>query len=158
MGGSDPATYELLQKVKTLQSRLIHKSEEVLEKDQLMMEKEKAYTALKTVLARQPGPEIAEQVVLYKDNLSQKSRQMRAMVTEVKTYQAQVNEYKDEVSREQGATASEAEVLRAEEARAASPRPRAPRGEDQDPAESAAPPLRRRRFLLVEPRAPLNRV
>merc|ERR1712057_151888 len=39
--GSDPATYELLQKVKTLQSRLIHKSEEVLEKDQLMMEKEK---------------------------------------------------------------------------------------------------------------------
>merc|ERR1711904_292503 len=97
--GSDPATYELLQKVKTLQSRLIHKSEEVLEKDQLMMEKEKAYTALKTVLARLPGPEIAEQVVLYKDNLSQKSRQMRAMVTEVKTYQAQVNEYKDEVSR-----------------------------------------------------------
>merc|ERR1711937_705168 len=97
--GSDPATYELLQKVKTLQSRLIHKSEEVLEKDQLMMEKEKAYTALKTVLARQPGPEIAEQVVLYKDNLSQKSRQMRAMVQEVKTYQAQVNEYKDEVSR-----------------------------------------------------------
>merc|ERR1711977_644111 len=97
--GSDPATYELLQKVKTLQSRLIHKSEEVLEKDQLMMEKEKAYTALKTVLARQPGPEIAEQVVLYKDNLSQKSRQMRAMVQEVSTYQAQVNEYKDEVSR-----------------------------------------------------------
>merc|ERR1719181_1152838 len=31
--GSDPATYELLQKVKTLQSRLIHKSEEVLEKE-----------------------------------------------------------------------------------------------------------------------------
>merc|ERR1711937_664937 len=90
--GSDPATYELLQKVKTLQKRLIQKTEEVVEKDQ-------AYTALKTVLARQPGPEIAEQVVLYKDNLSQKSRQMRAMVQEVKTYQAQVNEYKDEVSR-----------------------------------------------------------
>merc|ERR1719316_2211395 len=95
--GSDPATYELLQKVKTLQSRLIHKSEEVLEKDQLMMEKEKAYTALKTVLARQPGPEITEQVVLYRENLQQKSRQMKAMGTEVKTYQAQVNEYKDEV-------------------------------------------------------------
>ena len=37
------------------------------------------------------------QVVLYKDNLFQKSRQMRAMIQEVKTYQAQVNEYKDEV-------------------------------------------------------------
>merc|ERR1712224_299210 len=31
--------------------------------------------------------------------LSQKSRQMRAMIEEVKTYQAQVIEYKDEVSR-----------------------------------------------------------
>merc|ERR1712072_111933 len=41
--GSDPATYELLQKVKTLQSRLIHKSEEVLEKDQLMMEKKSVH-------------------------------------------------------------------------------------------------------------------
>merc|ERR1719316_1766138 len=97
--GSDPQTFELLQKVKTLQSRLIAKSEEVLARDQLLVEKEKAYQALKTVLARQPGPEITEQVVLYRENLQQKSRQMKAMGTEVKTYQAQVNEYKDEVAR-----------------------------------------------------------
>jgi len=97
--GSDPATYELLQKVTTLQSRLIHKSEEVMAKDALMVDKEKAYLTLKTVLARQPGPEIAEQVVLYRENLQQKGRQMKAMTTEVKTYQSQVNEYKDEVAR-----------------------------------------------------------
>lgn len=70
-----------------------------MSKDNLLVEKEKAYQALKTVLARQPGPEITEQVVLYRENLQQKSRQMRAMSTEVKTYQAQVNEYKDEVAR-----------------------------------------------------------
>merc|ERR1719324_892580 len=97
--GSDPQTFELLQKVKTLQSRLIAKSEEVLARDQLLVDKEKAYQALKTVLARQPGPEITEQVVLYRENLQQKSRQMKAMGTEVKTYQAQVHEYKDEVAR-----------------------------------------------------------
>merc|ERR1711939_595676 len=59
------------------------------------------------------------------------------------------------IASEQGAPASEAEVLRAEEARAARSRTRAPRGQDQDPTESSAPPIRRRRFLLVEPRAPL---
>ena len=34
---------------------------EVLARDQLLVDKEKAYQALKTVLARQPGPEITEQ-------------------------------------------------------------------------------------------------
>merc|ERR1712078_513622 len=38
--GSDPQTFELLQKVKTLQSRLIAKSEEVLARDQLLVDKE----------------------------------------------------------------------------------------------------------------------
>merc|ERR1712182_131675 len=60
--GSDPATYELLQKVKTLQSRLIHKSEEVVEKDLLIHEKEKLFIELQNILAAQPGPQAAEQV------------------------------------------------------------------------------------------------
>merc|ERR1711964_169233 len=97
--GSDPATYELLQKVKTLQSRLINKSEEVCQKDSLLLDKEKAYMDLKALLARQPGPEVTEQVVLYSQNLQQKQRQMKAMHGEVTTYQTQVQEYRDEVSR-----------------------------------------------------------
>jgi len=97
--GSDPKTFELLQKVKTLQSRLIAKSEEVCAKNNLLLEKEKAYVSLKAVLSRQPGPEITEQVVLYKENLQQKQRQMQAMSSEVKTYESQVQEYKDEVAR-----------------------------------------------------------
>ena len=36
-------------------------SAKVLARDQLLVDKEKAYQALKTVLARQPGPEITEQ-------------------------------------------------------------------------------------------------
>lgn len=41
--GSDPATYEMIQKIQTLQKRLIAKTEEVVEKDLLLQEKEKLY-------------------------------------------------------------------------------------------------------------------
>ncbi len=34
--GSDPSTYEMIQKVQTLQKRLITKTEEVVEKDLLI--------------------------------------------------------------------------------------------------------------------------
>ena len=59
--GSDPATYELVQKIHMLQKRLIEKTEEVVEKDLLIHHKEKLYVELKNILARQPGPEVAEQ-------------------------------------------------------------------------------------------------
>ena len=63
--GSDPSTYEMIQKIQTLQKRLIAKTEEVVEKDLLIQEKEKLYMELKNILARQPGPEVAEQLSIY---------------------------------------------------------------------------------------------
>jgi len=39
---------------------LIKKTEEVVEKDVTIQEKEKLYVELKNLLARQPGPEVAE--------------------------------------------------------------------------------------------------
>merc|ERR1711953_1666356 len=77
--GSDPATYELIQKVKTLQKRLIQKTEEVVEKDLQIQEKEKLYVELKSILARQPGPEVREQLEMYEENLQAKKKQMQAM-------------------------------------------------------------------------------
>merc|ERR1711907_739187 len=97
--GSDPATYEMIQKVKTLQKRLIAKTEEVVEKDLLIQEKEKLYVELKNILARQPGPEVAEQLSVYEENLQAKKKQMRAMQSELRTYQAQVGDYRDEIDR-----------------------------------------------------------
>ena len=70
--GSDPATYEMIQKIQTLQKRLIMKTEEVVEKDLLIQEKEKLYVELKNILARQPGPEVAEQLSVYQHNLKEK--------------------------------------------------------------------------------------
>ena len=64
--GSDPTTYELIRKVQMLQKRLISKTEEVVEKDLAIQEKEKLYCELKQILARQPGPEAIEQLGIYK--------------------------------------------------------------------------------------------
>lgn len=97
--GSDPATFELIQKVQTLQKRLISKTEEVVEKSLIIQEKDKLYNELKGVLARQPGPEVAEQLTTYQQSLKQKTRQMKAMASELNMYQAQVNEYRYDIER-----------------------------------------------------------
>merc|ERR1712127_893014 len=97
--GSDPGTYEMVQKIQALQKRLIAKTEEVVEKDLLIQEKEKLYVELKNILARQPGPEVAEQLSVYQTNLREKTKQMKAMAAELNMYQAQVNEYKFEIER-----------------------------------------------------------
>merc|ERR1711898_63700 len=60
---------------------------------------EKLYVELKNILARQPGPEVAEQLSVYQQNLKDKTRQMKAMASELNMYQAQVNEYRYEIER-----------------------------------------------------------
>lgn len=83
--------FEMIQKIQTLQKRLITKTEEVVEKDLLIQEKEKLYVELKNILARQPGPEVAEQLSTYQGNLREKTKQMKAMASELNMYQAQVS-------------------------------------------------------------------
>mmetsp|Transcript_10496 Transcript_10496/g.14578 ORF Transcript_10496/g.14578 Transcript_10496/m.14578 type:complete len:910 (-) Transcript_10496:315-3044(-) len=97
--GSDPKRWELVQKIKTLQRRLILKTEEAVEKDSLLQEKEKLYVELKSILARQPGPEVAEQLSIYQQTLKEKTRQMKAMAAELNMNQAQVAEHRYEIER-----------------------------------------------------------
>lgn len=75
--GSDPSTYEMIQKIQALQKRLIAKTEEVVEKELLIQEKEKLYVELKHILARQPGPEVAEQLGIYQSTLKDKTKQLK---------------------------------------------------------------------------------
>merc|ERR1711988_1453337 len=97
--GSDPQTYDMIQKVKKLQKLLIAKTEEVVEKDMLIQEKEKLYVQLKNIIARQPGPEVAEQLAWYSQNLKEKTKQMQQMASEFKSYHGQVKDLKDEIER-----------------------------------------------------------
>ena len=97
--GTDPETYEMLQKIGSLQKRLILKTEECVEKDVVIQEKEKLYLELKNILARQPGPEVAEQLSIYQQGLRDKTKSMKAMASELNMYQAQVNESKYEMEK-----------------------------------------------------------
>ena len=97
--GSDPATYELVQKIHMLQKRLIEKSEEVVDKELLIHHKEKLYLELKNILARQPGPEVAEQLSLYQHSLQERGRQTEQMGSELSMLHAQAGEYKYEIGR-----------------------------------------------------------
>lgn len=81
---SDPETFEMVQKIQTLQKRLIQKTEEVVERELQIQQKEKQYLELKAVLARQPGPEVAEQLQLYQQTVKEKNRQLKSMASEVR--------------------------------------------------------------------------
>jgi len=97
--GSDPETFEHIQHIQVLQRRLISKTEEVLEKDLMIQEKEKLYLELKNILARQPGPEVVEQLGIYRKSYKEKSGQLNRMEEDLKHYQAQTLEHKYEIER-----------------------------------------------------------
>ena len=71
----------------------------MVEKELLIQEKEKLYMELKQILARQPGPEVAEQLSIYQQTLKEKTKQMKSMSSELNMYEAQVKEYKYEIER-----------------------------------------------------------
>merc|ERR1711953_1229472 len=59
--GSDPAMFELIQKVRQLQKRLIAKTEDVVAKDLEIQEKDRLHRELTGILEKQPGPEVKNQ-------------------------------------------------------------------------------------------------
>merc|ERR1712106_231741 len=81
--GSDPASYELIQKVQALQKRLIEKTEDIVIKEMQVQEKEKMYVELRQILARQPGPELTEQLSEYKRAIKQKVKQLKTLTAEL---------------------------------------------------------------------------
>ena len=94
---SDPERWEMVLKIQALQKQFIGKSEEAVKRDLLIQEKEKLYVELKNILGRQPGPEVAEQLEMYQQNLKEKQRQMKAMTTELVMYKSQVTSLKNEI-------------------------------------------------------------
>lgn len=97
--GTDSDQYEMITKIQKLQKRLIQKTEEVVEKEMLVQQKEKTINELREIMKRQPGVDEAKMISTYQQSLRQKTRQMKAMAAELNMYQAQVNEYKYEIDR-----------------------------------------------------------
>jgi hypothetical protein len=49
---------------------------QVVDKDLLLHHKSRLYAELKSILARQPGPEVAEQLSVYQASLAEREQQM----------------------------------------------------------------------------------
>ncbi|CAM9805068.1 unnamed protein product [Chrysoparadoxa australica] len=96
---TDPECFEMVCKLQSLQKRLIAKTELVLQKDLKIQECEKTYVELRNVLAKQPGPEVSEQLLIYQTNLKEKQAQMKAMEAELAMYRQQVELFKEDLSR-----------------------------------------------------------
>jgi len=95
---SDPKRFELIRQIQTLQKNLIAKADEVVRTDLLIQEKEKVYVELKNIIARQPGPEVEEQILVYQQTLKDKQKQLAAMNEELDMYRTQVGTFKEEIS------------------------------------------------------------
>ena len=97
--GSDPQEMENLLKIHTLQKRLIAKTEECVAKDRLIEDAEKEYTQLKNILSRQPGPEVAEQLNVYHDNILKRAAQIQRMQNELESTNITSSEFRADVEK-----------------------------------------------------------
>uniref|UniRef100_A0A3B5A651 Cilia and flagella associated protein 58 n=1 Tax=Stegastes partitus TaxID=144197 RepID=A0A3B5A651_9TELE len=97
--GSDPGKYELIQKIQALQKRLITKTQELEERELLLQEKEKLYVELKHILARQPGPEAAEQLQQCQWTIRDRTQKLKALIAELRMLDFKMNECKSENQR-----------------------------------------------------------
>ncbi|KAL0231925.1 hypothetical protein PCE1_002922 [Barthelona sp. PCE] len=97
--GSNPEIFVLLKKLNMLQKRLIKKSQECLNKELLLEEKEKLFLAFKKVLSRQIGPEVSEQLLIYKQNLQKKQKQIKLLAAELNSASLDVRTHKSEIER-----------------------------------------------------------
>jgi hypothetical protein len=59
MKGSDPTTYELIQKIQLLQKRLLVQAQAAVNREAQLQESERLCLNLHEVLSRQQGPELA---------------------------------------------------------------------------------------------------
>ncbi|KAM9789003.1 LOW QUALITY PROTEIN: cilia- and flagella-associated protein 58-like [Neosynchiropus ocellatus] len=97
--GSDPGRFKLIQKIQSLQKRLIAKTRELEEQYFLHEEKEKLYVELKQILARQPGPDAAEQIQLSHKALRDKNKKIQALAAKLSMQDAKMSEYRSDMLR-----------------------------------------------------------
>ena len=97
--GADPKRFELIEKIQTLQKRLILVSEQCAEKDLMIAERDRLYSDLKALLARQPGPEVGSLISRWERDVRDKKRALQAMCAELNMSHAQIAELTYEKSR-----------------------------------------------------------
>ena len=99
LDGEDLKDNDMIHKIQMLQKRLITKTEESVEKDIILSEMDKLYVELRAILARQPGPEVAEQLNAYQQELRRKNIAMKSVASELNMSSTHMSEAKYEIER-----------------------------------------------------------
>ncbi|XP_068081247.1 cilia- and flagella-associated protein 58 [Anabrus simplex] len=97
--GSDPSTFELIQKIQLLQKRLVTQSTLASERENQLREAERLYMNLRQLMERQPGPAVAMQLHRTQLELRDRGRKMRCLISELNMYETKVTEYKFDLER-----------------------------------------------------------
>lgn len=97
--GSDPELLDVLSRYASLQKRLITKTEEVVERDLTIVERDRVVADLKARLAAVPGSELLDQLAAAQHLLSERSRQLKSLASEANMFQTQAAEARYEAER-----------------------------------------------------------
>lgn len=90
---SAPETYALTAKARELQRELADQRRLLAETERLIQATEAGYLKAKATVARQPGPEVAEQLSAYQEGLVKKQGQMRQMLASLQYFREQTEAY-----------------------------------------------------------------
>jgi chromosome segregation ATPase len=99
VGGTEPTMAELESKMKQLQRQLLSKSEECMKQEIVLEEKQRLVLELQAMAARQPGPEVAQQLSAFQKDLQKKNAQMKQKASEINMTATQTAELRYEVAR-----------------------------------------------------------
>lgn len=80
--GKDPPTLELIQKIQSLQKRLISRNEDIVDRELSLAEKEKQVADLRASLARQPGADVIDEARSLKVELQKKTKIIQSLAAE----------------------------------------------------------------------------
>ncbi|GET85500.1 hypothetical protein, conserved [Leishmania tarentolae] len=94
LASAEPETYALLQRVQKLQRVLVQRQNQLEEKEAAIQSVEQRYMKAKATVAHQPGPEIAEQLTAYQQNLVKKGQHLRQMQEALEFFRSQTDQFK----------------------------------------------------------------
>ncbi|GLG96888.1 Coiled-coil domain-containing protein 147, partial [Gryllus bimaculatus] len=74
--GTDPCTFDLIEKVQLLQKRLLAQAAVAIEREVQLRDAQRLYAGLRQLLERQPGPEVAVTLHRTQQALRERGRKM----------------------------------------------------------------------------------
>jgi chromosome segregation ATPase len=101
--GSDPDCYEMIQKIQSLQKRLMQKTEELIQRDIVIQEQEKNNRELQSKLTRQSETDVSVQLAKYHREIYEKVRQVNSLKGELVMYQTKYKEQQENIQRDMDA-------------------------------------------------------